>query len=447
MKYWESGRLRVSDNKKYLQNGATPFFWLADTAWLLFQQCDIKESYEYLKNRKEKGYSVIQCVFLHSMPEDRGSSSLAAVEKDIRNPKYWEHCDEVIRMAADLGLYMGILPAWGSNVKNGLLKEDNIEEYGVFLGERYQDYENIIWIIGGDVRGSDGFSVFRKLGNTLKEYNPDRLMGYHPFGRTSSSLWFHEEPWLDFNMFQSGHRRYDQSSLGQWDDNAGKEEYYGEDNWRYVVRDHSYEVRKPTVDGEPSYEWIPQGLHDPKEPYWQACDVRRYAYWSVFQGAMGHTYGHNAIMQFYHDLNKPGSYGVKENWKEAMHHEGAGQMKHLKDLMESVDYIKGEPREDLLLSGQKEKYDRIAIFAGEEFIFCYDYNGREFTLDLRPYQGKKLGAYWYDPVSGIFSFFLDASGKEELAVLPPKRFEGHNDWVLVIYDENSVSYHGKGDSR
>lgn len=54
---------------------------------------------------------------------------------------------------------------------------------------------------------------------------------------------------------------------------------YGEDNRKYVVRDHSYDIMKPTVDGEPSYEQIPQGHHDPKEPYWQAQDVRRYAYW------------------------------------------------------------------------------------------------------------------------------------------------------------------------
>lgn len=54
---------------------------------------------------------------------------------------------------------------------------------------------------------------------------------------------------------------------------------------------------KPVIDGEPSYENIPQGLHDPKEVLWKACDVRRYAYWSVFAGAFGHTYGNNSIMQ------------------------------------------------------------------------------------------------------------------------------------------------------
>jgi hypothetical protein len=94
-------------------------------------------------------------------------------------------------------------------------------------------------------------------------------------------------------MFQSGHRRYDQddSELG-----------YGQDNWKYVRDDYSLVPVKPTIDGEPSYEGIPQGLHDPAEPYWNENDVRRYAYWSVFAGGFGFTYGNNAVMQ----MNKPG---------------------------------------------------------------------------------------------------------------------------------------------
>lgn len=40
---------------------------------------------------------------------------------------------------------------------------------------------------------------------------------------------------------------------------------------------------KPTLDAEPSYEWILQGLHDNTQPYWKAKQVRRYAYWSVFR--------------------------------------------------------------------------------------------------------------------------------------------------------------------
>jgi hypothetical protein len=49
-------------------------------------------------------------------------------------------------------------------------------------------------------------------------------VGNHPFGRTQSSGWFHQENWLDFNMFQSGHRDYAQD-INQADLR------YGEDNW------------------------------------------------------------------------------------------------------------------------------------------------------------------------------------------------------------------------
>ena len=111
-----------------------------------------------------------------------------------------------------------------------------------YLAGRYQNRPNIIWLVGGDVRGSVSLETFRAEGRTLKRLMPEKLVGYHPFGRTSSSLWFHEEEWLDFNMFQSGHRRYDQASLGAWDDNAEKEGFFGEDNWKYVDRDHSYPV-------------------------------------------------------------------------------------------------------------------------------------------------------------------------------------------------------------
>ena len=95
---------------------------------------------------------------------------------------------------------------------------------------------------------------------------------------------------------------------------------------------------KPVLDAEPSYEDIPMGLHDPAEPRWQACDVRRYAYWSVFAGSFGHTYGHNAIMQ----MLKPGyptSYGdagdVKA-WYQGLNDPGFNQMQYLKRLILSA---------------------------------------------------------------------------------------------------------------
>lgn len=434
MKPWEKGRLRVSDNQRYLCTGEDAFFWLADTAWLLFQQCSLEETYRYLRNRRDKGFTVIQAVLVHDVP-GAAANSLAEVEADVTRKEFWEHCDKVVKMAEELGLYMALLPSWGAMVKGGVIHEGNIEEFASFVAKRYQNSPNVIWILGGDIRGDIGEGVYKKAGKIFKEITPDKLIGFHPFGRTSSSMWFHEEPWLDFNMFQSGHRRYDQASLGAWDDNAIKEGFFGEDNWKYVDRDHGYEVMKPTVDGEPSYEWILQGLHVMDQPYWREWDVRRYAYWSVFQGSMGHTYGDNAIQQFYRDAEKPGSYGVKQVWQESMHHVGSEHMGHLRKLMESVDYQNGRPAEELLLSGQKERYERIAVFAGADYLLAYDYLGGAFTVDLKRFAGKRVHGWWFDPVSGVSSYFADLTGKDWAEVKPVARFTEDNDWVLVIRAE------------
>lgn len=50
-----------------------------------------------------------------------------------KTPAYWEHVDRIIHMADELGLYMALLPSWGSLLKTGVITEDNILEYGSFL--------------------------------------------------------------------------------------------------------------------------------------------------------------------------------------------------------------------------------------------------------------------------------------------------------------------------
>ena len=431
-KPWDHGPLRINDQHRYLLNGNTPFFYLADTAWLLCQVCDEEQARLYLTNRREKGFTVIQSMLIHCLP-DMDATNPAESERDATQPEYWRFVDKIVHMAEELGLYMALVPAWGSVVQAGLLHPGNLDTYMTFLAERYRSAPNIIWLLGGDIRGDEYIPFYRQAGKRLRKLNPDKLIGYHPFGRTSSSQWFHNEPWLDFNMFQSGHRRYDQASLGAWDDNhLDSESYFGEDNWRYVEHDLALTPPKPTIDGEPSYEWILQGLHDLSQPYWREWDVRRYAYWSLFAGAMGHTYGDNSIQQFFHTPTIPGAFGVRYPWQDALHHVGSEQMGILRELMESVDYQHGRPAQELLLSAQGEQYHRISVFAGSDYLFAYDYLGESFTISLAPFTGRRVTSSWFNPVSGRRSFLGDVTGLDHLTVKPAARFTPDNDWVLVI---------------
>ncbi|MCR2049675.1 glycoside hydrolase family 140 protein [Acetatifactor muris] len=435
---WEKGLLKVTEDGRHFCCGEEPFFLLGDTAWLLFHQLTLEESYVYLRNRKELGYNVILADFIHTADQKNLAGDSALTEGDPARPNtegtFWTHVDAVMEMGRELGLYMGILPVWGSSVvKSGRMNMDNVDAYMDFVLNRYHDFPNIIWVVGGDVRGDAAYDVFRHMGKRMKEDNPDRLVTYHPFGRTSSSLWFHEEDWLDFNLFQSGHRRYDQVSMQEWDDNTAKEGWFGEDSWKYVKRDLGKSPARPVLDGEPSYEWIRQGLHDNSQPYWKAADVRRYAYWSVFAGAAGHVYGHNSIMQFYKDTSREGAFGAKYLWSDAIHHPGGAQMVHLKKLCEWVGFEKGHPAEEYLLSEQGEKYDYISVLAGEDFLLAYTVTGRQIALSLKAYGGRKLQACWMDPVTGMYTYIGMVTG-DQATFNPPEREDG-TDAVLVLQAE------------
>jgi hypothetical protein len=174
------------------------------------------------------------------------------------------------------------------------------------------------------------------------------LITFHPRGRTASSDWFHNTAWLDFNMVQSGHRRYNQ------DTSKNEKNHFGPDNWKYIDVDYKLTPIKPTIDGEPSYEDIPQGLHNTKEPRWTANDVRRYGYWSVFAGAFGYTYGHNSVMQMYKKTDKKPAYGPHDEWNVAINAGGAKQMIYLKNLMLSRSYFDRIP-DQTIIAGKKRQ--------------------------------------------------------------------------------------------
>lgn len=431
----EVRELKVTDNGRYLSTtDGEPFFWLGDTGWLLFSKLNRKETKRYLEDRRQKGFNVIQVMVLHDLSATDAYGDSALAGGDVARPRiiegnaygkgdqydYWDHVDYVVDQAAKYGIYMAMVPVWGSNVKAGLISREQARQYAAFLAERYKDKSNIIWLNGGDTKGSDSTAIWNIIGSTLHEKAPGHLVTFHPFGRTQSASWFQAATWLDFNMFQSGHRRYDQDVSG-----------YGEDNWKYVYDACCKEPVKPVLDGEPSYEGIPQGLHDTTQPRWTAKDVRRYAYWSVFAGACGHTYGDNAVMQMHKPSDKGSAYGAKQYWYEALNAPGAGQMKYLKKLMLSRPYFERIPDSSLVVN-QGIRYNYLAATRGKDYAFIYTYNGREIKVNMGKIEGQKVKASWYNPRNGNTRSIGSYTNSGTRNFDPPGEERAGNDWVLIL---------------
>lgn len=439
---WVNGKLKVSDNMRYIQHeNGKPFFWLGETAWLLPSRSNRDEVDYFMAETRKNGYNVLQISTLHTIPAMNvyghwalpDGFEFSNIDK-TGEYNYWQHVDYIVERAQKNGIYIGVVCVWGSPVQQKQMSVEDAKKYGKFLAERYKKYPNIIWLIGGDVRGDVQPEVWQALATTIRNIDPDHLMTFHPRGRTISTTWFNNEPWLDFNMFQSGHRRYNQR---KGDGDYPIEENTEEDNWRFVERSLAVNPLKPVLDGEPSYEDIPHGLHDADERRWQAEDVRRYAYWSVFAGSFGHTYGHNSTMQ----MLRPGyqaSFGAKKSWWEAIHDPGCQQMKYLKKLILAFPFFERIPDQSLISNENGVQYERVIATRGQDYILVYNYTNRLTEIDMTKISGAKKKAWWYSPVNGTVTHIGEFdNGKQSF--IHDSGYGSGNDWVLIITDSN-VSY-------
>lgn len=435
---WSGGALRVHPDGRFFQQAdGAPFFWLGDTAWLITQKLNREEVKTYFANRRAKGFNVVQLCVVQFLDDKSFNGSRALVGEDITklavtpgadpaDPAqydYWDHVDFVVDTAAAHGVYVAIAPVWSHMVKRTPLTAAQVGPYVAQVAARYRDRPNVIWLNGGSGRGHENTDVWQVIGETFHRANPQQLVSYHPFGRTVTTEWFKDAAWIDFHLFTSGHRRYDQDTEGR---------RYGEDNWRYVLEARVADPRRPVLDGEPGYENTPQGLHKPEEPYWTAADSRRYAYWSVFAGAAGHTFGENSVRQVYIPAEKKPASGAKGFIMERLDTDGARAMPHLKALMLSRPFFGRVPDQSLLADGEGEKYDRVLVTRGEGYLFAYTYTGREFALQLGALAGKKLAVSWFNPRSGETTPAGAVANSGRATFNPPGDAAPGNDWVLVL---------------
>ncbi|MDD3322532.1 MAG: glycoside hydrolase family 140 protein [Paludibacter sp.] len=437
---FQNGKLKVSENQHYLQyENGQPFFWLGDTGWLLPERLDRDEAEYYIDECSKRDYNVVQVQTINDVPSYNiygQSSNPDGFDFKNINKKgvygYWDHMDYIIKMAEKKGIYIGMTCIWGGLVSSDKMNVKEAQSYGKFLGERYKDSPNIIWMIGGDIRGDIKTEVWETLAKAIKAVDKNHLMTYHPRGRTCSTTWFNDSEWLDFNMFQSGHRRYGQRN-GDGDYTIA--ENTEEDSWRYVEKSFSMLPVKPVLDGEPSYEDIPQGLHNLKEVRWNDNDVRRYAYWSVFAGSFGHTYGHNSIMQFY----KPsifGNYGADRPWYDCLKDPGYNQMKYLKDLMLAFPFFERVPDQNIIAGQNGERYDRAIATRGNDYLLVYNYTARPMSIDLSKISGEKKKCWWFNPKNGDLQFIGEFDGSKVTDFTIDAGYNSGNDRVLIAVDSS-----------
>jgi hypothetical protein len=443
--------LRVSPNGRFLMyDDGTPFFWLADTGWTILQRLNRDETLEYLDDRAAKGFNIIQTMGITEfdalrVPNAFGETPFLDMNPATPNDKYWQHVDWVIEEAAKRKMLLALLPIWGDKVNRGwgvgpeILTPENARLYGQWLGKRYRDAP-LIWVVGGDrrVENERHLETWRALAQGLKNGDDAKhLMTFHPPGGHSSSFWYHDDEWLDINMWQTGHHISGYIN-----------------NYERIAQDYARQPVKPVLDGEPCYEDHPIMIDD-GETY-RRSDVlfndfhaRRAIYTGVFAGACGHTYGANGVFQcFVPEMRDPEKYArwgldpaiktirpdefhSRFDWRESLQFPGAHQMQHAKNLMLSRPYFERIPDQNLIRSENAGGMTYVAATRAQDSSYAMIYFpcAQTVELDLSPL-APRLRAWWFDPRSGEAQLL----GEYSNGVHSFSSFYSGPDWVLVLDD-------------
>jgi len=460
----QPGRLKVSENGHYLLKAdGTPFFWLGDTGWEMLDRLSREETNIYLENRRSKGFNVVQTVligeFIHMDKATNfyGDSILKNdnPEKPFITPgnnpgnadeyDFWDHADYAVSLAAQKGLYLALLPSWGEWVTPRVDKPlfnttAQAYSYGNFLGNRYRKNTNIIWILGGDRRPherSNGFELWRAMaegiadgtnGMNSLDGNADystTIMTYHSF--ETSSKWFHNDAWLDLHIWGTYHSEVNNTRA-----------------FEAALADWNLPNPKPTLNGEPNYEGFDINYAIDDNGVFTSTDVRMAAYWSLFSGCAGFTYGAQHIWQFTDSTRTKFSKTTSSNWQTSLDLPGSFQVGYAKKLFESRPMLELVPDQSLIVKGQGNCGSYSPAIKGKSFAFIYIPTGNTLTIKLGTIDGAKVKAWWFNPRTGKSNLIgeYENKGEQQFNVpgmskdLPWLKSGRGSDWVLVLDDSS-----------
>ena len=409
-------QLSLSANRRYLvDQNHVPYLLQGDAAWSLIVGLKDAEVEQYLRNRRDKGFNtviveLIEHRYCKKPPLNEAGEAPFTVPGDFSTPneKYFAHADWVIRKAGEYGIqvllapiylgYVGTDEGWIEEIVK--LEPEKCLAYGHFLGERYKDFDNIIWLMGGDRNPGTALEKVDLIALGIRESDRRRLFTAHGNSEPSTPEQFGSGGWLDVNS------TYNCEAVHQ-----------------RLLADYNRQPILPTFLIESCYE----GEHNSS-----GVQIRRQAYWAVLCGGFGHVFGNNPIWHF----DGPGLYPVEGTWQQAMDLPGSASMMHWGKLFRSRHWFDLVPdqKHQVVIAGLGEFLGNDYLAAGRTLdgstIIAYMPTRRTIKVDMSKVSGAQAVAWWFDPRSGraTAAGTIPTNGMREFTP------QEDGDWVLVLDD-------------
>jgi hypothetical protein len=416
--------LKVSKNGQYLvdQKGE-PFLVVGDSPWSIIVQLDEKDRETYLEDRQRRGFNsiivnLLEHKFCTSAPRTRLGLAPFNTPGDFSTPNqaYFDFAHQVIERAGEHGMVVWLAPnylGYGGG-DEGFFREikaggrEKLRAYGRFVGSRFKDLPNIVWMLGGDYtpEGPDQW-VVNELASAIREEDPAHLMTAHHSPESSAAAAFGEQEWLAVNNFYG----------------------YEKTLFRPMLAEYLRKPVRPFVLLETTYE----GEHSSTPDM-----IRRQAYWAMLSGACGQFFGNNPIWHF----DGPGLFPAQMSWQQALGAAGSRDITFLRELFIHLPWQQLVPEQNHAIVAEGYGSDTATALTawttdGKLSVTYFPSTGtgaRELTLALDRF-AKPISARWYNPTNGQFTAVEGspfANRANRRLRTPGDNGTGANDWVLIL---------------
>jgi len=382
-----------------------PFLMQGDAAWSLIVQLEREEAIRYLEDRRRRGFNtllvnLIEHEVSRNPPRNAYGDSPFDPAGDFSRPdeKYFAHVDWILERAAEYGFLVLLAPAYlgYDGGSEGWYKEvrdsgpERMRMYGHYLGTRYRDVRNVIWVHGGDFNPPDRTGM-DALQAGIHEAAPQAMHTFHGARGTAARPFLGQDgDWLDLDTVYTTEKNVVRASLAE------------------------YRASKlPFIFIEGQYENA--GANE--------LIVRTQAFQAMLSGACGQIMGNKPVWAF------------DPIWEKSLDSPGARSMMHLRLLLEQVGWYDFQPADSgFLLEGEGFDSERVAaaLSSDGKRVLVYVPTTRTLVLDAKqlkaPYKAR-----WIDPGGGVPIDATPISAKADVGfVTPGRNASGYGDWLLLI---------------
>lgn len=448
---------RSANNRFLVDQNNVPFLLIGDSPQSLMANLSPSQMAAYMADRQAKGFNTL---WVYAIPGNYNGGVASGAAQDgtvpftspspgtqdtynfaTPNPAYWAEVDAMVNLAASYGFVVDLFP-WDTGLTSptdGWLIAARacgatcMYNYGVWIGNRYKNFPNIIWSYGTDFQAwstnsTDNNLVYQTMLGVASA-DPNHLQtielnyNYSYSGKDTLLT-----PVLGLNHDYVQTSTYDEM-LAAYNSSPKMPVILGEGNYEFENNTGAlspWPGGPPPVLPNPTYDLIP----------------RLQAWWALTSGGVGEIYGNHYVWTL------SGPMGVAD-WTKYLDSVGAGQIQYINSFFNAIPWWNLVPDQThqivtagygtyVAASGSgnmlANNYATTAWVTDGSLAVVYDPAGNALTVNMAKFNSSVL-AQWYDPTDGTYTTISGSpfsnSGSDTFAT-PGSNHTGKSDWVLLL---------------